>query len=397
MSKLRLGAIGARAPGRWRAAPARRLAAHRRRSSRRSSTGADPRCSGRMPVSASASSARRRTGRRSSTRRPTPRSSPAPRRGTTRIPKPRPWSLAPTCCARSRSSCSAPRRRRGTRRETAAPNDASPPDDRVRLQPQSRSRPRRARLMATDGGIGDIEQTTIHMGEPHPRIRRGRVPPITWAMHAASRRPSTSRGATRPPSGGGYGQGQPTHYPGAGAVAHRAPGGRGLSSFMYTPEWPGRSSSPTRWRSGCTNGGVGSVAGAACHQRTTASRSRSRAIGHDGQIHVDLERQLVWRFRPGRDDITKPDHPRDVGQLRAVVDDSIDLVAGRNDREHLARRAWRTVVEVLWTRRIEARVAARSRRSTPRPSPFRPDQGAAGRNRRLHDRLAVACPWSTSP
>jgi hypothetical protein len=96
-----------------------------------------------------------------------------------------------------------------------------------------------------------------------------------------------------------------------------------------------------------TNGGVGSVAGAACHQHERF-QVQVRAIGRDGQIHVDLERELLWRFRPGRDDIRVPITPELMGSgFTSVVNDFIDLAAGRTTENTSPGELGARVVEVL--------------------------------------------------
>ena len=198
------------------------------------------------------------------------------------------------------------------------------------------------RLMDGDGGIGDIEQTSIHMASHIRDLLRSGAAYLGDKPEQAPNHESWGDPAT---SGGGYGQGQLTHTL---ALALWLTGLRAAEvfSFMYTPE-----GLPVEFHDALsvryTNGGVGSVAGAACHQHERF-QVQVRAIGHDGQMHVDLERELVWRFRPGRDDIHVPITPELTRwSFARLVDDFIDLAAGRTTENTSPGELGARVVEVL--------------------------------------------------
>ena len=198
------------------------------------------------------------------------------------------------------------------------------------------------RLMETEGGIGDIEQTSIHMASHIRDLLRSGAPYLGDKPEQAPKHESWGDPVA---SGGGYGQGQLTHTL-ALALWLTDLRAAEVFAFMYTPE-----DLPVEFHDALTvrytNGGVGSVAGAACHQHERF-QVQVRAIGHDGQIHVDLERELVWRFRPGRDDIRVPITPElTKWSFARVVDDFIDLAAGRTTENTSPGELGARVVEVL--------------------------------------------------
>jgi predicted dehydrogenase len=198
------------------------------------------------------------------------------------------------------------------------------------------------RLMTTEGGIGEIEQTSIHMASHIRDLLRSGQPYLGDKPEQAPRHDTWGDPAT---SGGGYGQGQLTHTL-ALALWLTDLRAAEVFSFMYTPE-----GLPVEFHDALsvryTNGGVGSVAGAACHQHERF-QVQVRAIGRDGQIHVDLERELLWRFRPGRDDIRVPITPELMGSgFPSVVNDFIDLAAGRTTENTSPGELGARVVEVL--------------------------------------------------
>jgi predicted dehydrogenase len=198
------------------------------------------------------------------------------------------------------------------------------------------------RLMTTEGGIGEIEQTSIHMASHIRDLLRSGQPYLGDKPEQAPRHDTWGDPAT---SGGGYGQGQLTHTL-ALALWLTDLRAAEVFSFMYTPD-----GLPVEFHDALsvryTNGGVGSVAGAACHQHERF-QVQVRAIGRDGQIHVDLERELLWRFRPGRDDIRVPITPELMGSgFTSVVNDFIDLAAGRTTENTSPGELGARVVEVL--------------------------------------------------
>ena len=124
------------------------------------------------------------------------------------------------------------------------------------------------RLMETDGGIGDIEQTSIHMASHIRDLLRSGAPYLGDKPEQAPKHKSWGDPAA---SGGGYGQGQLTHTL-ALALWLTDLRAAEVFAFMYTPE-----DLPVEFHDALTvrytNGGVGSVAGP---RATSTSASRSR-------------------------------------------------------------------------------------------------------------------------
>src|SRR5207247_6447161 len=81
------------------------------------------------------------------------------------------------------------------------------------------------------------------------------------------------------------------------------------------------------------NGAIGTLSGGSCHLHANGNKHQLevRAIGAEGQFHIDLEREIVWRFRSPRDDVRLPLGHDDglydcVGPIEALV----DLALGRD-------------------------------------------------------------------
>ena len=183
------------------------------------------------------------------------------------------------------------------------------------------------RLMHEDGGIGDIEQLTIHMASAtrellsetgaYPDADPELVPEAeTWS------RPETS--------GGGYGQAQLTHALG---IALWLTGLRGESAFALM-------SSPLQAKVELhdaisiryANGAIGTLGGGSCHRGAGNNRHQVyvRAIGSRGQLLVDLERNVLWRYRSPTDDVNVP-LGQDAGRYdcRGPIDAVVLAALGR--------------------------------------------------------------------
>ena len=177
-------------------------------------------------------------------------------------------------------------------------------------------------LMLQDGGIGDIEQVTIHMSSHtrallsgtggYPKAAPESVPePATWIDPHLS--------------GGGYGQAQITHA--LGLALATAPGlrGRDVFAFMSSPM-----DAPVELHDAIsvrfTNGAVGAIGGGSEHHGPDNERHKVdiRMIGSRGNFHIDLEREVVWRYRGPDDSVVLPVEPGDglydcVGPVDALV------------------------------------------------------------------------------
>lgn len=199
-------------------------------------------------------------------------------------------------------------------------------------------------LMEQDGGIGDLEQMTIHMASvtrellsetgAYPASAPEAVPEAeTWADPALS--------------GGGYGQAQLTHALGA---ALWLTGARGKEAFALMSAPLGarvelHDAIAVRYE----NGAIGTLGGGSCHLGSGNNKHQVeiRAIGSRGQFHVDLEREIVWRYRSPEDDVRLP-LEEDAGLYDCIgpVDALVDLPRGRGTNNSPGELGARTV-EIL--------------------------------------------------
>ena len=182
-------------------------------------------------------------------------------------------------------------------------------------------------LMHEDGGIGELEQMTIQMASAtrellsetgaYPDADPELVPQAeTWS------RPETS--------GGGYGQAQLTHALG---VALWLTGLRGQEVFAFMSAPLGakvelHDAISVRY----TNGAIGSLGGGSTHLGAGNNRHQLyvRAIGSHGQLMVDLERNILWRYRSPTDDVTIPlDHDAGLYDCRGPIDAVVHAGLGR--------------------------------------------------------------------
>jgi len=154
-------------------------------------------------------------------------------------------------------------------------------------------------LMMAGGGIGKIEQVVITMSSQtrellsntgvYPDAARDSLPePATWTDPRLS--------------GGGYGQAQLSHALG---LALWLTGLRGKDVFALMSA---SLAAPVELHDAIVlrydNGAIGTLAGGSAHIGANNNKHQVevRAIGSKGQFQIDLDRELVWRFRvPGED------------------------------------------------------------------------------------------------
>ncbi|HWE64541.1 MAG TPA: Gfo/Idh/MocA family oxidoreductase [Chloroflexota bacterium] len=182
------------------------------------------------------------------------------------------------------------------------------------------------RLMTTGGGIGEVEQVTIHMAS-HTRellSNRGAYPAAdpeaipeaaTWTDPALS--------------GGGYGQAQLSHALGL-ALWLTGLRGKEAFAFMSAPlDAPVELHDAIALR--YDNGAIGTLAGGSCHRDSNNNKHQLevRAIGSEGQLHIDLEREIVWRYRGPQDDV-RVSVPADAGvyNCQGPIDALVELALG---------------------------------------------------------------------
>lgn len=186
---------------------------------------------------------------------------------------------------------------------------------------------RSARELMENVGIGEIEQLTISMSSVTRELlaNRGAYPDAD-ALFAPE--PGTWTDPTL--SGGGYAQAQLSHALGLGLWLT---GLRGSEVFAFTST---ALDAPVELYDACvvryTNGAVGTIAGGAAHQGYDDNKHQLdvRAIGSEGHFYCDLQREMVWIYRPDGQDIKLDVQPGDAlyncdGPPNALV----DLALGR--------------------------------------------------------------------
>jgi len=183
------------------------------------------------------------------------------------------------------------------------------------------------RLMADGRGIGEIEQVTITMASVTRELLSN-----TGAYPKADPEAIPEQRTWTDPtlSGGGYGQAQLSHALGL-ALWLTGLRGKEVFAFMSAPL-----SAPVELHDAITlrydNGAIGTLAGGASHEGADDNRNQLevRTIGSEGQFHIDLDRERVWRWRGPADD-TRLDVERDAGAYDCVgpIDALVDLARGR--------------------------------------------------------------------
>jgi predicted dehydrogenase len=202
------------------------------------------------------------------------------------------------------------------------------------------------RVLEEHGGIGEVENCMIHMASvtrelltntgAYPDAAPEAVPePRTWTDPALS--------------GGGYGQAQLSHALG---LALWLTGLHGESVFALTGALPPapvelHDAVAIRYRGGA----VGTLSGGSAH--TGANRNKHqlevRAIGSEGQMHVDLEREIAWLWRDGGKVDIRLDLAPDAGAYDCDGPPTalIDLALGRERRNLSPGELAARTVEVL--------------------------------------------------
>lgn len=185
---------------------------------------------------------------------------------------------------------------------------------------------RDARRLVGEHGIGRLEQMSVSMSSQtrellsdtgaYPDADPDTVPePGTWTDPALS--------------GGGYGQAQLTHA--LGLALHLVPE-RVTAAFALTGAPSGV---PVEFHDAIAlkfaGGGVGSVAGGSAHLGAGGNKHslEVRAIGAEGQLLVDVEREAVWLYRPDGVDEHLPVGPGDGAyQAEGPAGALVDLALG---------------------------------------------------------------------
>jgi predicted dehydrogenase len=98
------------------------------------------------------------------------------------------------------------------------------------------------------------------------------------------------------------------------------------------------------------NGAIGSMSGGSCHMGSGNNKHQLevRAIGSEGQIHVDVEREIVWLYRPDGTD-ERLDLPENAGlyDCDGPAHTLVDLAVGKDTAIQSPGELGARTVEVL--------------------------------------------------
>lgn len=202
-----------------------------------------------------------------------------------------------------------------------------------------------ARQLVERHGIGSVEHMSIVMSSStrellsntgsYPDASRETIPdPSTWTAPVLS--------------GGGYGQAQLSHA--LGLALHLVPE-RVTAAFaaMSAPL-----SAPVELHDAIVlrfgGGGIGVLSGGSSHSGAGGDKHALavRVIGSEGQLQVDVEREIAWLYRPDGIDVRLPIRVGDGaydghGPANALV----DVALGQPDRNHAPGQLGARTVEAL--------------------------------------------------
>lgn len=156
----------------------------------------------------------------------------------------------------------------------------------------------KAKAMMDEGGIGTLEHMTVHMASATRELLSN-----TGAYPGAAPEAVPEQQTWTDPSlsGGGYGQAQLTHALG---LAFWLTGARVESGFAAMSAPLG---APVELHDAIVynyeGGGIGVLSGGSAHLGVNNNKHalEVRAIGSEGQLLVDVEREAVWLFRNGEE------------------------------------------------------------------------------------------------
>ena len=201
------------------------------------------------------------------------------------------------------------------------------------------------RLMHDDGGIGEVENVTMHM-ESSTRELLSETGSYADADPELSPDPDT----WAPPdgSGGGDGQAQLTHVLG---LSLWLTGLRGAAAFALMNRPLGaRVELHDAVALRFDNGAIGTMGGASSHFGAQDNRHgvEVRLVGSRGMLRVDLRANVLWRYRGVDDEIDVP-LPEDAGVYDCVgpIDAVVDAALGRRPANNSPAELGARTVEVL--------------------------------------------------
>jgi predicted dehydrogenase len=200
------------------------------------------------------------------------------------------------------------------------------------------------RLMETKG-VGEVEHVVVHMSSATRELlsNRGAYPGA-----APESAPEQRTWTDASISGGGYAQAQLSHALG---LALWLTGLRGQEAFAYMStilDSPVEHYDAVSMR--FSNGGIGTMAGGSAHLGYDGNKPElaMRVIGSEGQLACDVQRELVWLYRAGGEEVRLPVEPGDGlyncdGPPNALV----DLALGRDVRNWAPGELGARTVELL--------------------------------------------------
>jgi predicted dehydrogenase len=202
-----------------------------------------------------------------------------------------------------------------------------------------------AKRLMEEKGVGEVEHLVVHMSS----VTRELLSNTGSYPAAAPESVPEQRTWTDPRlSGGGYGQAQLSHALG---LSLWLTGLRGHDVFAYMStilESPVEHYDAVSMR--FANGAIGTMAGGSTHLGYDGNKHELalRAIGSEGHFACDLQRELVWLFRAGGDDVRLPVHPGDaLYNCDGPPNTLVDLALGRDVRNWAPGELGARTVEIL--------------------------------------------------
>ena len=156
----------------------------------------------------------------------------------------------------------------------------------------------RAKQIMDDEGIGQLEQLSVYMSSVTRELLSNTGAYPDASPHTA---PEQSTWTDPAVSGGGYGQAQLSHALGMALwlTGARAEAGFALMSSPMSAPVELHDAIVYRFE----DGAVGTLSGSSAHLGAGGNKHalEVRAIGSEGQILIDVEREALWHFRDGVD------------------------------------------------------------------------------------------------
>jgi predicted dehydrogenase len=184
-----------------------------------------------------------------------------------------------------------------------------------------------AKTLIDEKGIGEVEHVVVHMSSVTRELLSN-----TGAYPAAAPESVPEQRTWTDPalSGGGYGQAQLSHALGL-ALWLTGLRGQEVFAFMSTIlDSPVEHYDAVSMR--FTNGAIGTMAGGSAHLGYDGNKHELalRAIGSEGHFACDLQRELVWLYRAGGEDLRLPVAPGDAAyNCDGPPNTLVDLALGR--------------------------------------------------------------------